>query len=213
MLQNIAFSRTLVFTLLLGALMVGCSKPPLSIEGTFKMSFTNTGEKEMTERPVLLLSDSAAAKGLEQWRNGYKAELDRISAIEMARKKIIDSLEQAFKKSGDKKIEAAVIAHNDSLRLFYAESVKFKKEFLTALVQQVVKASIAKSVTDNQGKFKFENLSSGKYILMTLYSAPRQVGFIRKTVDLASASVQTELVNTDIDPVLNMVIEEGKEGK
>ncbi len=213
MLQKNASLQTLAFTILFGALIFGCSKPPLSIEGSLKMSFTNTGEKEMTERPVLLLSDSAAAKGLEQWRNGYKAELDRISAIETARKKIIDSLEQAFKKSGDKKIETAIVAHNDSLRQFYAESVKFKKEFLTALVQQVVKASIAKSVTDNQGKFKFDNLKSGKYILMTLYTAPRQVGFIRQTLELASASVKTELSNTDIDPILNMVIEEGKEGK
>ncbi|MCS7012442.1 MAG: hypothetical protein RMI34_01120 [Chloroherpetonaceae bacterium] len=207
-----------LFSALLLATLTSCAKQELFIEGEIVMSYANAPDKVLIDHPVFLMADTAVARGLEQWRAGFKEELKIIDSAEQRIQFTIDSLRKAIANAGKntEALEKAFKAYNDTLNLFYLTANKYKGDVLKTLILRLPKIKGIK--TDQQGKFRFDTktlgapLMPGKYVLMSGYDAERQSGILFQTVELTDKPIRTQLTVRDIDPVLNFYVERGKEG-
>lgn len=196
-----------IFLISLMLSFAACSQEGILLEGTLTLGSSGNSDKALLNHPVLLLADSVVSRELEQRREGYKQELARIAKTNKGIGALLDSLQTEFKKKGDKKIEDRYKAVADSGAALKKDAEKSQRELFRSVASALAKKAIAGVNTDNSGKFKFEKLKAGKYILLTGYDSQKRSGLLIKPLDLKSKTV-ADLTYRDADPILNLILEE-----
>jgi hypothetical protein len=188
--------------------LAACSKEATTLEGTLTLGTGTINDPPLANHSVLLIPDSLVVKKLEQYREGYKQEVAKFKQANLAIGSLLDSLQTEFKKKGDKKIEAQYKAVADSGAKLKRQLEDYQGAIFISIVKELAKEASADVKTDNQGKFKFQSLVEGKYILLTGYSVQKRSGLLVKSLELKPGK-NTTLVNyRDADPVLTYIVED-----
>lgn len=185
-----------------------CSKEAVTLEGSLTLGTGGLNDPPLANHPVLLIPDSLVAKELEQRREGYKQERAKIEAANLAIGALLDSLQGEFKKKGDKKIEERYRAVADSGAQLKRQTDLKQGQLFVAIASELAKQASASAQTDNQGKFKFQSLVEGKYVLLTGYTSQKRSGLLVKSIALKPGKNVVSLDFRDADPVLNYIPEE-----
>ena len=179
------FLRTLPLLLLLAA----CSGSGLKLEGTATLDLGKGDPKPVANAPVILLPNSPYTKQLEQKREGFTMGQTQISNLRNMLVEKKDSLKAAYVDSKYKNAAAKTKyeALTDTLAKLKKQSDAFKTEYITSVAKWLGKEAVAKTETDANGKFHFESLEPGKYILIGVYGVSKQTGLLIKTIDIKSS--------------------------
>jgi hypothetical protein len=199
--------KNIIFCAVLALAFASCAQEGVTLEGALTLGSGGETDKMLLNHPVLLLSDSLVSRELAQRREGYKQELARVQAASKGIGSLLDSLQTAFKEKGDKKIEARYKAVADSGAALKKETEKSQRELFRSITAALAKKAVAGTNTDNTGKFKFEKLKPGTYILLTGYDAQKRSGLLLKQIELKSKMV-VDLTYRDADAVLNFILED-----
>lgn len=199
--------KKLLFVLIM-ATLAACSKEATTLEGALTLGTGTINDPPLANHSVLLIPDSLVAKKLEQYREGYKQEVAKFKQANLAIGNLLDSLQTEFKKKGDKKIEAQYKAVADSGAQLKRQLEDYQGAIFISIVKELAKEASADVKTDNQGKFKFQSLVEGKYILLTGYSVQKRSGLLVKSLDLKPGKNTTTVNYRDADPVLTYILED-----
>ncbi len=199
--------KKLLFVLII-ATLAACSKEATTLEGTLTLGTGTINDPPLANHSVLLIPDSLVAKKLEQYREGYKQEVAKFKQANLAIGNLLDSLQTEFKKKGDKKIEAQYKAVADSGAQLKRQLEDYQGAIFISIVKELAKEAAADVKTDNQGKFKFQSLVEGKYILLTGYSVQKRSGLLVKSLELKPGKNTTTVNYRDADPVLTYILED-----
>lgn len=199
--------KKLLFVLIM-ATLAACSKEATTLEGALTLGTGTINDPPLANHSVLLIPDSLVAKKLEQYREGYKQEVAKFKQANLAIGNLLDSLQTEFKKKGDKKIEAQYKAVADSGAQLKRQLEDYQGAIFISIVKELAKEAAADVKTDNQGKFKFQSLVEGKYILLTGYSVQKRSGLLVKSLDLKPGKNTTTVNYRDADPVLTYILED-----
>ncbi|MFN3345645.1 MAG: hypothetical protein ACK4XY_07980 [Chloroherpetonaceae bacterium] len=197
-----------LLVVLIIATLAACSKEATTLEGTLTLGTGTINDPPLANHSVLLIPDSLVAKKLEQYREGYKQEVAKFKQANLAIGSLLDSLQTEFKKKGDKKIEAQYKAVADSGAQLKRQLEDYQGAIFISIVKELTKEASADVKTDNQGKFKFQSLVEGKYILLTGYSVQKRSGLLVKSIELKQGKNTTTLNYRDADPVLTYILED-----
>ncbi len=189
-------------------ILAACSKEETTLEGTLTLGTGTINDPPLANHPVLLIPDSLVANKLEQYRIGYKQELEKLRNANLAIGNLLDSLQNVFKKTGDKKVEAYYKTIADSGASLKKQLENYQAAIFISISRELAKDASADVKTDNQGKFKFKSLIEGKYILLTGYTAQKRSGLLVKPIEIKSGKNTTELNYRDADPILTYIVEE-----
>ncbi len=199
--------KKLLFVLIV-ATLAACSKEATTLEGTLTLGTGTINDPPLANHSVLLIPDSLVAKKLEQYREGYKQEVAKFKQANLAIGSLLDSLQTEFKKKGDKKIEAQYKAVADSGAQLKRQLEDYQGAIFVSIARELAKEASADVKTDNQGKFKFQSLVGGKYILLTGYTSQKRSGLLVKSIELKQGKNTTTLNYRDADPVLTYILED-----
>ncbi len=200
--------KKLTVVLILAATLCACSKEATTLEGTLTLGSGTINDPPLANHSVLLIPDSLVAKPLEQYREGYKQEVAKFKQANLGIGNLLDSLQTLFKKKGDKKIEERYKAVADSGAELKRRLEDYQGAIFISIVRELSKQASADVKTDNQGKFKFQSLIEGKYVLLTGYSTQKRSGLLVKSLELKPGKNTTTFNYRDADPVLTYILEE-----
>lgn len=200
--------KKLVFVLIATLALAACSKEAITLEGTLTLGSGTINDPPLANHPVVLIPDSLVAKALEQYREGYKQEVAKFKQANLAVGNLLDSLQTVFKKTGDKKIEERYKAVADSGANLKRRLEEYQGSIFISIVRELSKQASADVKTDNQGKFKFQSLIEGKYILLTGYSTQKRSGLLVKSLELKPGKNTVTINYRDADPVLTYILED-----
>ncbi len=200
--------KKLTFLLIATATLAACSKELATLEGTLTLGTGALNDPPLTEHTLILIPDSLVAKELEQYRAGYKQEVEKLKQANLAVGNLLDSLQTAFKKTGDKKIEERYKAVADSGAALKTQFERYQAELFISIVNALAKKASADTKTDNKGNFKFKSVVHGKYVLLTGYSTQKRSGLLVKSLELKPGKNTTTFNYRDADPVLTYILED-----
>ncbi|MFQ3598440.1 MAG: hypothetical protein SNJ55_07965 [Chloroherpetonaceae bacterium] len=200
--------KKLTVVLILTATFCACSKEATTLEGTLTLGSGTINDPPLANHSVLLIPDSLVAKPLEQYREGYKQEVAKFKQANLAVGNLLDSLQTLFKKKGDKKIEERYKAVADSGAELKRRLEDYQGAIFISIARELSKQASADVKTDNQGKFKFQSLIEGKYVLLTGYSAQKRSGLLVKSLELKPGKNTTTFNYRDADPILTYILED-----
>lgn len=187
--------------------LAACSKETTTLEGTLTLGTGRINDAPLANHSILLIPDSLVAKPLEQYREGYKQEIERLKNANRAVGNLLDSLQIAFKKTGDKKVEAYYKTIADSGAELKHQLEDYQAAVFISIARALTKQASADVKTDNQGKFAFQNLIEGKYVLLTGYHEKNQSGLLLKPIMVKSGKNTAVMNFRDADPVLTYIVE------
>ena len=188
--------------------LAACSKE-VTLEGTLTLGTGTINDPPLANHTVILIPDSLVAKKLEQYREGYKQEVERLKNANLAVGNLLDSLQTVFKKTGDKKVEAYYKTIADSGASLKKQLEDYQAAIFISIARALSKEASADVKTDNQGKFKFKSLIEGKYVLLTGYTEQKKrSGLLVKPIEIKPGKNTTVLNYRDADPVLTYIVEE-----
>ncbi|MBC8044644.1 MAG: carboxypeptidase regulatory-like domain-containing protein, partial [Rhizobacter sp.] len=182
----------------------------LTLEGSLSIKAVNASTP-LAGYAVALLHDSLATKELAQRREGFQMELAAVQARRILMIAMMDSL-QAKYIDGGRKDDSVKKAYEDMSAQMageYKKELEFKKTYIRSLVQSVARDAVAGTKTDAKGLFKFENLTEGKYMLISAYDSDTQSGLILRPLNL-NANFELALSNMDFDPTFTITAEDYK---
>lgn len=189
--------------------LAACSKEEVTLEGTLTLGTGTINDPPLANHTVILIPDSLVAKKLEQYREGYKQEVERLKNANLAVGNLLDSLQTVFKKTGDKKVEAYYKTIADSGASLKKQLEDYQAAIFISIARALSKEASADVKTDNQGKFKFKSLIEGKYVLLTGYTEQKKrSGLLVKPIEIKPGKNTTVLNYRDADPVLTYIVEE-----
>ncbi len=188
--------------------LCACTKEATTLEGTLTLGSGTINDPPLVDHSVLLIPDSLVAQSLEQYREGYKQEIAKFKQSNLAIGNLLDSLQTLFKKTNDKKIEERYKAVADSGAELKRQLENYQGTIFISIVRELSKQASASVKTDNKGKFKFQSLVEGKYVLLTGYSAQKRSGLLIKSLELKPGKNVTTFDYRDADPVLTYILED-----
>ncbi|ACF14886.1 hypothetical protein Ctha_2437 [Chloroherpeton thalassium ATCC 35110] len=168
-------------------ILAGCAGSGLKIEGTARLDLGKGDPKPVANAPVVLLPSSPYTAQLEQKRNGFTMGQSEIAHLRNLLVEKQDSLKAAYVASNyqNAAVKTEYEALTDTLAQLKKESDAFKKEYITSVAKWLGQVAIAKAQTDENGKFHFESLEPGKYLLVGVYGISKQTGLLIKSIDIS----------------------------
>lgn len=188
--------------------IAACSKEAVTLEGSLTLGTGMPNDPPLANHSVLLIPDSLVAKKLEQYREGYKQEVAKFKQANLAIGNMLDSLQTIFKKTGDKKIEERYKAVADSGAQLKRQLEDYQGAIFVSIARELAKEASADVKTDNQGKFKFQSLVEGKYVLLTGYTSQKRSGLLVKSIEIKPGKNATTFNYRDADPTLTYILED-----
>lgn len=200
--------KKLTLTFIIAITLCACAKEEVTLEGTLSLGTGKIDDPPLANHTVLLIPDSLVAKPLEQYREGYKQEIEKFKQANLGVGNLLDSLQTVFKKTGNKKIEERYKAVADSGAELKRRLEDYQGSIFISIVRELSKHASADVKTDNQGKFKFKSLIEGKYILLTGYTEQKRSGLLVKPIELKTGKNVATFNYRDADPVLTYILED-----
>jgi len=194
-----SFFRLVPLILLLAT---GCSDSGLKLEGSVALDFGKGNAKPIANSPVVLLPNTPYTAQLEQKREGFKMGQAQITTLRSSLVEMLDSLKVAYVNSNykDEALKTKYESVTDTLALLKKQSQTFKKEYITSVAKWIGTVAVSKTETTANGKFQFESLEPGKYILASVYGVSKQTGLLFKSIEIKN-SAQAALSIKDRDAV------------
>ncbi|MGQ9806449.1 MAG: hypothetical protein ACUVRP_10300 [Chlorobiales bacterium] len=199
--------KKLTLTFIIAITLSACAKEEVTLEGSLSLGTGKIDDSPLANHTVLLIPDSLVAKPLEQYREGYKQEIEKFKQANLGVGNLLDSLQTVFKKTGDKKIEERYKAVADSGAELKRRLENYQGSIFISIVRELSKHASADVKTDNEGKFKFKSLIEGKYILLTGYTEQKRSGLLVKPIELKPGKNTATFNYRDADPVLTYILE------
>ncbi|MDX2128960.1 MAG: hypothetical protein SFU91_07990 [Chloroherpetonaceae bacterium] len=195
---SVKFAVLLFFSVLVQS----CVKKPIDISGTVSMEYAGTQISTTKESFVFLLHDSIATPYLNKRRKEFQEELERMKIVQSEIFAKFDSLKSAISNKEVKALHLQLDSIQSSAVEIKKRINEFKHDYVVFTAKELAKKAILTAKTAENGVFGFDQISIGKYVLISIYEEKDHSGFLISTVEFTGKPINVRLENHSIEPVL-----------